>query len=175
MNLVFEYEFAVTGENPFMLNASMDNGIDLVIMIDNVRGYVINPLTAKGTFWGGEEVDLNHPPTLPAKAFTMDELRNMASVDYEKRTGKSAPFATPRIHSDGSVTIDIYDENHVLQDIYTIDAVTGKGEDLNGKKINLPKTGIMNPDTFLTATAAFLMMMIGAGVCVTTIRKKEEQ
>ncbi|HAG13354.1 MAG TPA: hypothetical protein DCG49_05770 [Ruminococcus sp.] len=175
MNLVFEYEFAVTGEYPFMLNASMDNGIDLVIMIDNVRGYVINPLTAKGTFWGGEEVDLNHPPTLPAKAFTMDELRNMASVDYEKRTGKSAPFATPRIHSDGSVTIDIYDENHVLQDIYTIDAVTGKGEDLNGKKINLPKTGIMNPDTFLTATAAFLMMMIGAGVCVTTIRKKEEQ
>ena len=174
MQLVVDFETAVCSEPPFMMMAHMEGGKHMIVDVEDFYSYDLDPITLTGTF-NGKPVDLNNPPTLPDKAYSLEELCSMASVDYEKRTGTPAMNVKSRIMPDGDVVLEIMGDTFAVEEIYTVDAVTGKGEDTNGNALNLPKTGIMNPDTLIMAAAALLLMLGGTELCAAAARKKKEQ
>ena len=71
--------------------------------------------------------------------------------------------------------IQMKDEKGNLLNIYVIDPKTGIGTDMNGKEVNLPKTGNHSSGAAVTAGSAFALMLIGAFLMMkNNVFKKQE-
>lgn len=99
----------------------------------------------------------------------------MASKDYQKKSGNSPKHTDSTLNDDGTLTIQMKDEKGNLLNIYVIDPKTGIGTDMNGKEVNLPKTGNHSSGTAVTAGFAFALMLIGAFLMMkNNVFKKQE-
>ena len=120
--------------------------------------------------------ELSNPPVMPKNAYSFDELCEMASKDYEKRTGIKPDSVNARLSADGKVIIELTDEDYNPLDTYTVDPVSGKGSNSADEKIDLPQTGNNAPASAAMAAAAVMMMMTGAVLTGKSgiFRRKEE-
>ena len=97
------------------------------------------------------------------KKYTAEQIRDMAIVNYEKKTGKhpASAYVTENVH--GVVTVALQDENGETLDVYTINPVNGIGECNNGNCIvDLPLTGNNSPKKLGAAAAALALTAAGA-------------
>lgn len=97
------------------------------------------------------------------KKYTAEQIRDMAIVHYEKKTGKhpASAYVTENVH--GVVTVALQDENGETLDVYTINPVNGIGECNNGNCIvDLPLTGNNSPKKLGAAAAALALTAAGA-------------
>ena len=97
------------------------------------------------------------------KKYTAEQIRDMAIVHYEKKTGKhpASAYVTENVH--GVVTVALQDENGEVLDVYTINPVNGIGECENGSCIvDLPLTGNNSPKKLGAAAAALALTAAGA-------------
>ena len=97
------------------------------------------------------------------KKYTAEQIRDMAIVHYEKKTGKhpASAYVTENVH--GVVTVALQDENGETLDVYTINPVNGIGECNNGNCIvDLPLTGNTSPKKLGAAAAALALTAAGA-------------
>lgn len=108
---------------------------------------------------------------------TSDEIGKMAEKDYFAKTGKVAAASEAKENKDGTYTYELKDEKGNVVDTYTIDPVTGKGKDADGKEVDLPQTGINSLGTAGAAAASVMLILAGAAaVCGSGIlRKKEDE
>ena len=97
------------------------------------------------------------------KKYTAEQIRDMAIVHYEKKTGKhpASAYVTENVH--GVVTVALQDENGETLDVYTINPVNGIGECNNGNCIvDLPLTGNNSPKKLGAAATALALTAAGA-------------
>ncbi len=113
------------------------------------------------------------------EGYTLDQLCDMALVDYEKKNGTRPENAAAEVNEDGTVTIQLSDtvDGHVsTADYYTVDPKTGIGTDMSGGEVNLPQTG-NNSAAHAAAAAAAVLLLIGGGYAVKksgVLRRKKE-
>ena len=122
------------------------------------------------------EVAIETLPTETVEKFATDEeLCNMSIKDYQKRTGFTPAKAELTNNEDGTVTIKLTNENGAVMDTYVIDPVTGKGKDISGSVVDLPKTGNNALGTVAAVAAAISMTVAGAFVLSKAGKPKKEE
>lgn len=107
---------------------------------------------------------------------SVDEMCEMALKDYEQKNGSPATKAEAITNDDGTISIQLTDEEGNILDTYVIDPVTGIGTGSDGAEVNLPQTGNNSLSTAATATAALVLTLVGAFAVAKSgvIRKKHE-
>ena len=106
---------------------------------------------------------------------TNDEITKMVEKDYFVKTGKNAASSETNVNKDGTLTVELKDENGNVIDKYTVDPETGKGTDADGNEVDLPQTGINSLGTAGAAVGAVMLMLAGAAAVHGSgvLRKKE--
>ena len=99
-----------------------------------------------------------------------DELGKMAMEDYRQKTGTTPAKVETTTNADGTLSMQLYDEDGTVLDTYVIDPVTGKGTDSAGGEVNLPQTGYSNIYKVITGLAA--LMTLGGTAIILKTRKK---
>lgn len=99
----------------------------------------------------------------------------MVEKDYFVKTGKNAASSETNVNKDGTLTVELKDENGNVIDKYTVDPETGKGTDADGNEVDLPQTGINSLGTAGAAVGAVMLMLAGAAAVHGSgvLRKKE--
>lgn len=176
MELGTRYELATTGKQQEAEDIIFDTNQHTIIIFPDGDSLYIDQFTGKGEDVYERPVDLNNLPVMPKNAYSFDELCEMASKDYEKRTGIKPDSVNARLSADGKVIIELTDEDHNPLDTYTVDPVSGKGTNSADEKIDLPQTGNNAPASAAMAAAAVLLMMTGAVLTGKSgiFRRKEE-
>lgn len=107
---------------------------------------------------------------------SVDEMCEMALKDYEQKNGSPAAKAEVITNDDGTLSIQLTDEEGNILDTYVIDPVTGIGTSSDGAEVNLPQTGNNSLGTAVTAAAALALTLVGTFAVVKSgvIRKKHK-
>ena len=163
------YERAATGIEPDYVHILFFDpiygcNVEVISATDSYLIYA-DPLTMQGTDNFDHSIDLRNPPQLPAEAYSVEALRNMACRDFEQKTGTAADYAAARLCADGSVQIILWSDYEGYSDFYTIDPVSGEGEAENGAAVNLPQTGIRDPRERYLAVLAAVLLTLGIACC----------
>lgn len=101
----------------------------------------------------------------------------MAIKDYEQKNGTAPAEAKAVTNEDGSVSIELKDENGNILDTYVIDPETGVGTGSDGEEVNLPQTGISSVRTAAAASTALALTVAGLFAIMKSgvLTKKEEE
>jgi subtilisin family serine protease len=125
--------------------------------------YTVDPVTTIGTDRCGRVMQFT-TPDLPAESIDKDTLIKWAKRDFREKHGNMPDSTEFVISPDGSVTIQFVREkggHTMIDDVYTIDPVTGKGVDKNGTEVDLPQTGNNAPAAARTAAASIFLVIAG--------------
>jgi LPXTG-motif cell wall-anchored protein len=101
-----------------------------------------------------------------------DEFCEMAAEDFAQKTGKIPTKTEATVNDNGTLAIQLLDEDANILDTYTIDQVTGKGTDSSGEEVNLPQTGYSDIYKFVVV---FAVLMIVSGAVIIVKTKKENE
>jgi len=161
--------------------SNMDGTVSITLKDEKgevIDTYTVNPMTAEGTDKDENPVDIKEAfvPELPENAYSLEKLCEMASTDYEKKSGVVPANVTAEINKDSTVSIVMADEDGNLIENYVVNAVSGEGKDSKGEAVNLPQTGILAPDNAAKASASVFLTLAGFFVMLKSniFRKKKE-
>ena len=99
----------------------------------------------------------------------------MAIKDYEVQNGTTPANAEAEKNADGTLSIQLTDENGKVLDTYTIDPVTATGIDTDKTNVNLPQTGVTSKSTAAAVGGAFAMIVAGFWMTIRSFRRKKDE
>lgn len=104
------------------------------------------------------------------------EFSNWAKNDYYQKTGIKAHMSEYIENSNGTISINLLDENGNILDTYTIHKKTGIGFDSEGNEVNLPQTGNNSLNNVFLILSSLTAVFVGAYIIYwSNIRKKDEK
>ena len=105
----------------------------------------------------------------------VERLCEMAIKDYEVQNGTTPANAEAEKNADGTLSIQLTDENGKVLDTYTIDPVTATGIDTDKTNVNLPQTGVTSKSTAAAVGGAFAMIVAGFWMTIRSFRRKKDE
>lgn len=99
------------------------------------------------------------------------ELANWAENDYFQKTGIAPYTSKYQEYEDGTLVINLLDDEKNVLETYTIHPKTGIGFDSKGQEVNLPQTGNNSLNNRIIVISSILLISIGT-LLVFLSRKK---